>query len=200
MHKYYCPSIVIKNHYLWVPGSRLDTVFGSAWTSVGSMSVLTSSYSLRQSSTTTLSKPVCSLRKETPFKGTCGEFPFLSPILWGYSVRMNLASPQGRYMYHLLKQYHGMLTENSFAGFPYFLLDQEVYYLLNDKPPLLLSTVMEFTFQVRRKLLSFSLNKLSTSSFISNFSECIVYSSSWVSFIFRKKWHFSITKASKCVT
>ncbi len=35
-----------------------------------------------------------------------------------------------------------------------------------------LSTVMEFTFQVRRKLLTFSLSKLSTSSFISNFSEC----------------------------
>ncbi len=84
----------------------------------------------------TLSKPVCSLRKEIPFKGTCGEFPLLSPILWGYSVRVNLASPQGRYMY------------------------------------LQLSTVMEFTFQVRRKLLTFSLSKLSTSSFISNFSEC----------------------------
>ncbi len=31
--------------------------------------------------TTALSKPVCSLRKEIPFKSTSGEFPFLSPIL-----------------------------------------------------------------------------------------------------------------------
>ncbi len=36
----------------------------------------------------------------------------------------------------------------------------------------LLSTVMEFTFQVRSKLLTFSLRKLSTSSFILIFSEC----------------------------
>ncbi len=53
-----------------------------------------------------------------------------------------------------------------------FLLDQEVYHLLNKKPPLLLSTVMEFTFQVRSKLLTFSPRKLSTSLFILNFSEC----------------------------
>ena len=31
--------------------------------------------------THTLSKPVCSLRMEIPFKSTCREFPFLSPIL-----------------------------------------------------------------------------------------------------------------------
>ena len=40
------------------------------------------------------------------------------------------------------------------------------------KPPLSLSTVMEFTFQVRSKLLTFSLRKLSISSFILNFLEC----------------------------
>ncbi len=28
---------------------------------------------------------------EIPFNCTCGELPFLSPILWGYSMRMNLA-------------------------------------------------------------------------------------------------------------
>ena len=33
---------------------------------------------------------------------------------------------------------------------------------------------MEFTFQVRSKSLTFSLRKLSTSSFILNFSECMV--------------------------
>ncbi len=33
----------------------------------------------------TLSKPVCSLRKEIPFKSTCREFPFLSPIFLGIS-------------------------------------------------------------------------------------------------------------------
>ena len=61
----------------------------------------------------------------------------------------------------------------SFAYFPYFLLEQEVYHLLNKKPPLLLSTVMEFTFQVKSKLLTFSLRKLSTSSFVLNFLECL---------------------------
>ncbi len=45
--------------------------------------------------------------------------------------------------------------------------------ILVKKPPLLLSTVMEFTFQViRSKLLTFLLRKLSTSPFILNFSEC----------------------------
>ncbi len=34
-------------------------------------------------------------------------------------------------------------------------------------------TVMEFTFHVRSKSLTFSLRKLSTSSFILNFSECM---------------------------
>ncbi len=36
----------------------------------------------------------------------------------------------------------------------------------------LLSTVKEFTFQVRSKLLTFSLRELSTSSFILNISDC----------------------------
>ncbi len=44
---------------------------------------------------------------------------------------------------------------------------QNWYHLLNKKPPLLLSTVMEFTFQV-----TISLRKLSPSSFILNFLEC----------------------------
>ncbi len=99
---------------------------------------------------TALSKPVCSLRKDIPLKSTCEEFPLPGPNF----VR-------------LFSQ-----DESSFSSRKvHFLLDQEIYYLLNDKPPLLLSTVMEFTFQVRRKLLTFSLSKLSTSSFISNFSE-----------------------------
>ncbi len=44
---------------------------------------------------------------------------------------------------------------------------------LEIQPPLLLSTVMEFTFQVRSKLLTSSLRKLATSSFSLNFLECI---------------------------
>ncbi len=47
--------------------------------------------------------------------------------------------------------------------------------LLNNTPSLLLSTVMEFAFQVRSKLLTFSLRRLSTSSFILNFSECNIF-------------------------
>ncbi len=45
---------------------------------------------------------------------------------------------------------------------------------LDNKPPLLLSTVREYTYQDRSKLLTFSLRKLSTSSFIINFLECIL--------------------------
>ncbi len=53
-----------------------------------------------------------------------------------------------------------------------FALDEDANYIPVKKPPLLLSTVMEFTFQVRSKLLTFSLRKLYTSSFILNFLEC----------------------------
>ncbi len=51
-------------------------------------------------------------------------------------------------------------------------IHSELDHLFNNTPPLLLSTVMEFTFQVRSKLLTFSLRKLCTSSLILNFLEC----------------------------
>ncbi len=51
-------------------------------------------------------------------------------------------------------------------------IHSELDFFFNKKPPLLLSSVMEFTFQVRSKLLTISLRKLSTSSFILNFLEC----------------------------
>ncbi len=80
------------------------------------------------------------------------------------------------------------MNQNRMVFFHNVVLDEDVNYIIVKKPPLLLSppvhfaqwahmrhflsTVREFTFQVRSKLLTFSLRKLSTSSFILNFSEC----------------------------
>ena len=63
---------------------------------------------MQTETSTTLSKPVCSLRMEIPFKSTCGEFPFLSPILcmWGYPMRMTTASLQGAFLiFYLIRRY-----------------------------------------------------------------------------------------------
>ncbi len=61
-----------------------------------------------------------------------------------------------------------------FPGSLFYTLSKLVFPLRKDTLyNQILSTVMEFTCQVRSKLLTFSLRKLSTSSFILNFSECI---------------------------
>ena len=72
----------------------------------------------------TLSKPVCSLRKEIPFKSACGEFPFLNSLFFAWS---------------------GGASSSQWIAICW----------------------------VRKELLTFSLRKLFTSSFILNFSECM---------------------------
>ena len=86
------------------------------------------------------------MRMDIPIWSYCREFPFLRQI--------RCANESDIYQLHSQKKMMHWLYNSS------------------QKYCKTYSTEMEFTFQVRRKLLTFSLRKLSTSSFILNFSEC----------------------------
>ena len=49
----------------------------------------------------------------------------------------------------------GLFNEEQFCLLSLFLPYQEVYHLLNDKPPLLLLTVLEFTFSSQEQIAYF---------------------------------------------
>ncbi len=53
-------------------------------------------------------------------KSTCGEFPFLSPSFWGYSMRMNIINCHGIYF----------LSQEQIA---YFLTQEAVHLLVHFK-------------------------------------------------------------------
>ena len=104
----------------------------------------------------------------------------LKNIFFAYTLKTSIPVEEGDSILKLLQSslpeiQLGVGIHLELDYFPYIFPTRDLLarvHLLNKKPLKLLSTVMEFTFQVRSKLLSFSPRKLSTSSFILNFLEC----------------------------